>query len=136
MTAGADRLLLEEWPAEPTPGQLLFPTQSRYVERLWLPILGPTATVTLRLLAELVAEASPRAADVAMEDLATAVGLGAGTSQNSPFGRSLRRLARHTAIRLEEARALVRTELPPIGGRDLARLPEHLQQVHARLLAP
>src|SRR4051812_29420793 len=49
--------------------RFFFPARSRYVERCWLPVLEPTATVTLRPLAELVDAAPSSGCTVAVEDL-------------------------------------------------------------------
>jgi hypothetical protein len=75
-----------------------FGARSRYVERVWVPILGPTATLTLRLFSELLQSAKGDAL-VPIDELAKALGLGAATGKRSAFTRSLSRLERHQLTR-------------------------------------
>lgn len=112
----------------------MFPARSRYVERVWLPILGPTATLAVRLLAELVEEARGDVT-VRVADLTQALGLGAATGERSAFARAVRRLDRHRLVQVAGNGLIVRTELQPVSPRDLARLPTFVQNVHHRLVA-
>jgi hypothetical protein len=106
----------------------LFPASSRYVERVWLPVLGPTPVLALRLLAELAERSPSGTATIDSEMLAVSLGLGPGTGAGSSLARALRRLERFGIIRRQPTgELLIRTELPPVNDRDLSRLPSWLR---------
>ncbi len=109
--------------------------RSDYVERFWLPILGPSTTWLLRRFARGFEE-FPGGFRVDLADTSRALGLGEGTGRNSMITRSVERACqfgmtqRHGLDRLS-----VRTHLPPLTQRQLGRLPLALQQSHERLVA-
>lgn len=129
------KVVLEPWiPDSGLTAVSTFPARSRYVDRVSLPLLGPKATLAVRLFAELVEEARGDVT-VRVADLTQAVGLDAGTGERSAFARAVRRLERHRLVQTECGRVTVRTQLAPVSPRDLARLPEFVQAVHHRLVA-
>jgi hypothetical protein len=114
----------------------LFATRSRYVERIWLPALGPTPLLALRILGELIDASESGVAAIETEVLAVSLGLGQGLGENSSLARALRRLERFDlAKRADQTTYFVRTEVPPISDRDAAQLPTLLKDLNARLLA-
>jgi hypothetical protein len=112
----------------PVPG---FDVRSDYVECLWLPVLGPSATWIARRLGTLAA-AFPQGTWVDTVELSVSVGLGAGLGS---LLRTLRRLVMFGAADLEPGDVLrVRTSLGPVSDRALERLPAVLVAEHHRLV--
>ena len=109
--------------------------RSEYVERFWLPILGPSTTWLLRRFARGFEE-FPGGFRIDLADTSRALGLGEGTGRNSMITRSVERACqfgmsqRHGLDRLS-----VRTHLPPLTQRQLSRLPLALQHAHDRRVA-
>ncbi len=68
------------------------------VERHWLPLLGPTATVLLRRVVHGLL-GSPGGYVVDRHDLAVAIGLGGAGGRNAPLPRALRRCMRYGVAR-------------------------------------
>lgn len=105
---------------------------SRYVELYWLGILGPSTTFLLRRLAYGL-DIHPDGFTLDLAETARALGLGDRPGANAPFRRSLRRLrAFGLARECGPGGLAVRTRIPPLPLRHLARLPGALQQSHAR----
>lgn len=110
--------------------------RSEYVERYWLPVLGPSTIFLLRHLAARL-ERSPGGYPLELADTARALGLGERSGRNAPFARTLARAVDFEMARLHAATLLVRRRLPPLARRHLARLPEALREQHERAsLAP
>lgn len=113
---------------------MLYPVGSGYVERYWLPVLGPSATWALRRLGPLAASAT--ALDpvrVRLGDLAAELGLGAATGSTARVEAALERLLRfHVAASPAPDALLVAPSVPPIRPGSLVRLPPHLQEAHPR----
>ena len=104
-----------------------------YLERCWLPVLGPTSVLLLRRMPVLW-QRDP-AVGVPVDELAVVLGLGHGTSRNSPVWRTVDRLARFNfASRVSDNQVDVYTEAPPLSVRHLATLPPSVQESHDRLL--
>jgi len=99
-----------------------------YVEGVWLPVLGPASYVAWRHLARL-AIGSPRAT-ISLDELAAATGLGPPRGHQSPLNRTLRRLGRFDLVQVDDNRIVVRTALPFVTGRQLARLDPVIQAIH------
>lgn len=100
-----------------------------YVELFWLGTLGPTATWLLRRLAIVVAT-QPDGADMPLTDVARGLGLGPETSTRSILGKSLGRLEIFGLARAERDHLAIRTVVPPLPYKQLARLPDHLREAH------
>lgn len=105
-----------------------FGPASTYLERLWLPVLGPTGTLLWRRLA-LELERRPV---VVLEAGELAGDLGVGPS---PLGGSLTRLGRFGLLVAQGDAHLVRRRLPPVGEAQLRRLRPDVVQLHRRLVA-
>jgi hypothetical protein len=104
--------------------------RSDYVERFWLPVLGPSTTCLLRLLAARLAR-SPAGCVLDVTETARALGLGGRPGRHAPFLRTLARAIDFQMIRVEPPDALAtRVLLPPLPERHLARLPAALRAAH------
>lgn len=118
-------------PSPPAGGN---PVPSLYVERFWLPVLGPTALWALRLVWR---EMQPEACwGVSDDELAGQLGLGQRRSQ---LDRTLARLVQFRTLRPHSANGalhtqyLVRTRLPFLTEGMEARLPAGLRAEHERM---
>lgn len=114
---------------DPLVEQLGYGLRSRYVERYWLSVLGPSATFLLRRFA-LGLETRSDGYTVEMAELSIELGLGTKGGKNSPLWRSVERICRFNAATRNGDVLLVRTALPPLALRHLKRLPPELQQEH------
>ncbi len=108
--------------------------QSIYVERYWLPILGPSTTLLVRhLVNELDRIGSP--GEVDLTETARALGLGERTGRNGAFLRSLTRAIDFNMVSVSDDRVVrVRRFLPTLSPRHLARLPHALRDEHQRFI--
>lgn len=105
--------------------------RSTYVERFWLPVLGPTTTFLLRhLAAEL--DDHPEGFDLPLLDTAAAMGLGHKGGANGPF---LRAIARATQFKVTQSAGpgalAVRRRIAPLNRSQVERLPVTLRDEHA-----
>lgn len=124
-------LSVRPWP-DAVIDELGFDPRSRYVERYWLGVLGPTATWLLRRLASRLEE-EPEGFELDVPATAAELGVpgGAGASKTTPFLRSLQRCAHFGALDVgHDGTIRVRRKLPPLTRYQLARLPLHLQEEH------
>jgi hypothetical protein len=107
-----------------------FDPRSTYVERFWLPVLGPSATWLLRRLAEGL-EAAPLGYALGLDDTAHAIGLGTSQGPRAPMRRAIERCIRFDVARsLASGTLMVRRRIAPLPRRHLARLPLALQDEH------
>lgn len=111
-----------------------YPVAGPYVEHFWLGVLGPTATWLLRRCAAWVA-ADPSGTRVDLGTLAATMGLAYRPGRPTPFARGFDRcimfgLVRHLADSPVPLYA-VRTRVPALSARHLARLPAELRTAHA-----
>jgi len=112
-----------------------------YPERFWLPTLGPTALLLLRLIAARF-DRAPEGFVLDLAETSRCLGLGERDGRNSPIARSLARLVQFDLATGEgEAALAVRRQVPPINRRHVRRLPASLQGEHeawveARLVDP
>lgn len=112
-----------------------FDPRSLYAERFWLGLLGPSTLWMLRRFVRGL-DAHPSGFRVNLPDTGRSLGLGESVSRNSTTQRTIARLCQFGfALRIEPVRLAVRTELPQLNRRQLARLPESLQAAHADWLA-
>jgi hypothetical protein len=110
-----------------------FSLDDPYLERCWLPVIGPTSVLLLRRLPQLWHQ--DPLIGVAVEDLAVVLGLGRGTGRNSPVWRTIDRLCRFNfAARLTDNEVEVYTEVPPLSRRMLESLPPSIGAAHDQLL--
>jgi len=106
-----------------------FDPRSSYVERFWLPILGPSTTWLLRRIAAAF-DRSPEGFELPLADTARELGLGDKGGRHSPFIRALWRSCQFDMARMVGGTLEVRRRLPPLSRRQLNRLPEPLQAAH------
>lgn len=104
--------------------------RSRYVERFWLGVLGPSTTLLLRRFADEL-ELRPHGFVLDIEETAACLGLGMRSGRNSPFVRALGRLCQFELAQLQPGDVLaVRTHVPSLSRRHLMRLPETARLHH------
>jgi len=105
-----------------------------YLEQCWSAVLGPSSTLLLRRLPTMWIARVPAEVDAA--DLSQSLGLGASTTPNSRFGRTLQRLVDFgMARRSPDGDGLdVFGRVPPLNARQLSRVPEWTRTAHHRLL--
>lgn len=128
--SGTDHLTVRPW-FDPVVDQLGHDPRSAYVESFWLGVLGPSTTWLLRRFADGLDE-SPEGFELPLRDTARALGLG-GDGRSSPFMRALTRCCQFDVARPAAGPSLeVRRRLPPLNLRQLARLPEPVQDAHRR----
>lgn len=109
----AERLLVVPW-SDPVLDAVGFDPRTAYVERFWLPLLGPTSTWLLRRLAAVFDDA-PDGFDLPLGDVARSIGVGSRNGRNSPVGRALQRCVRFGLAREEDHGVLaVRRRLPAL----------------------
>lgn len=108
--------------------------RSPYVERYWLSVLGPSATLLLRRLAHGL-EAQPEGFEVDPAQWALELGLGTRGGKHSPFWRTLDRTSRFGMTTRNGEVLAVRRRLPPLTARQVERLPPQLRAAHERWTA-
>ncbi|MGD0742751.1 MAG: hypothetical protein ABSA31_05620 [Acidimicrobiales bacterium] len=115
---------------DPATDEVGHDARSEYVERFWLPVLGPSTTCLLRLLASRLSR-SPAGCVLDVTETARALGLGERPGRHAPFLRTIARAVDFQMIRVEQ-RDLVaaRVRLPSLPERHLARLPVSLRAAH------
>ncbi|MEL6980968.1 MAG: hypothetical protein AAFO29_00945 [Actinomycetota bacterium] len=127
------------WP-DPVLDQLGHDPRSGYVERFWLPILGPSCLLLVRRMAAEL-ERQPDGFEIESTLWARELGIGMKGGQHGPFWRAVERACRFGAARRNGPRLALRRRLPPLSARQVQRLPEslraeHDQWVSARLERP
>src|SRR5438105_2704757 len=106
--------------------------RSTYVEQFWLGVLGPSTTWLLRRLAAGL-EAQPSGFSLCLSETAQSLGLGHKGGRHSPFVRALSRCVQFDLAQPQGDDTLaVRRKVPPLNRRQLARLPQALQESHER----
>lgn len=122
-------LLVVPW-IDPVCDQLGLDPRSTYVERFWLPLLGPTSTWLLRRLA-VEFDSSPEGFSLDAMDAARSIGIGTKGGRTGPFPRAIDRCVRFGCAQHAEHGILsVRRRLPPLSGAQVSRLPRHLRGAH------
>lgn len=106
------------------------PVESDYVEWFWTGTLGPTAVLVLRRLAG-AASVHDKGFRVDLVELGSALGLVWTAGRPCPLRRSIERLVMFGAAAVRSERLAIRRSLPPLGSRQIERLPEHLRIAHA-----
>jgi len=121
---------VEAWP-DPVIDELGHDPRSAYVERFWLPVLGPSTVWFLRRVADRL-DARPDGFDLDLVDTARSLGVGMRGGRNSPMLRTIERSCRFGAARMHGTTSLaVRRRLAPLTRAQVERLPEPLQREHA-----
>jgi hypothetical protein len=107
-----------------------FDPRSRYVERFWLSVLGPSAVWILRRLADGLDD-RPDGFDLDLDDLAGHLGLGRSTSRHAPLRRAIGRCSHFGLVRESGEEVLEsRRRLPQVPRRHLFRMPTTLREEH------
>jgi hypothetical protein len=110
-----------------------FTLDDPYVEQVWAGVIGPSALLVLRRLPVLWREREPALVD--LRELGLSLGLGPSLARSGRTWRTIERLVGFGMAHWLPGDELgVRTEVAPLSGRRLARLPEWTRQVHDRLL--
>ena len=110
--------------------------RSAYVERFWLPILGPSCTWLVRRLADRLDE-HPAGVDIELEATARSLGLGGAVGRHAPFLRAIERGIRYGLLRRNGPGELaLRRRVGPLPQRLVGRLPPALQDDHDRWPRP
>lgn len=122
-------LLVVPWP-DPVCDELGLDPRTAYVERFWLPLLGPTATWLLRRFA-VEFDDSPEGFSLDAQDAARSIGIGTRGGRTGPFPRAVDRCVRFgCAQHAEHGILAVRRRLPPLSRAQVNRLPRHLRDRH------
>ena len=108
--------------------------RSAYVERFWLPVLGPSTVLLLRRLADGL-DAEPDGYQVQLADVDRQLGLGIRGARQSPLLRAVDRCCTFGAAQqLPGDRLAVRRRLAPLSSRQTSRLTPALAAEHERWL--
>ena len=122
-------LAIRPWP-DPVIDTLGHDPRSIYVERFWLPTLGPTSLLLLRRIAADL-DATPAGIQLDLGQLSQSLGLGHREGNSSPVVRSMERLIQFDlACGERDAGYAVRRTVPPVNRRHVGRLPAPLQEEH------
>jgi hypothetical protein len=131
-TLTSPTLTLTSWEI-PTRGQRVHDARSSYVERCWLPILGPSTLLFLRFAVACLDD-SPDGVTLQRNAVASALGLGGRDGGCAPFERMLGRAADFRIVRSPRAGVIeVRRHLLELSPRQLLRAPEIVRQAHDAL---
>lgn len=103
--------------------------RSAYVERYWLGVIGPTATLIMRRFADEF-DRNPDGFIIDLAHTASTMGLSYEKGQHSPFGRSLRRCVMFGLAQPTSSGFEVRRMFPNVALRHIKRLPDDVQEAH------
>ena len=127
-------ITVEVW-ADPVVDRLGHDPRSAYVERFWLPVMGPSTIWFLRRIADAL-DRSTDGVTLDLLDTARALGVGMRGGRNSPMMRTIDRCCRFGAARVQGPAAIaVRRRLAPLTRANVERLPEALQAEHQQWLS-
>lgn len=126
-------LTVESW-QDPVIDELGHDPRSAYVERFWLPVLGPSTIWFLRRLADQLDE-HPEGFELDLVEAAQSLGVGMRGGKHSPMLKTVERTCRFGAARMMGATGLaVRRRLAPLTRAQSERLPHALREEHAQWL--
>jgi hypothetical protein len=101
---------------------------SRYCERFWLPIIGPTAYLAGRRLADELGDVDAgELVYVDLVELGSSLGVGTGTGRHTSINRSLIRLQDYGLVQQVDEQLQVRLGWPELPPRHQRRLNESLR---------
>ncbi len=110
--------------------QLGHDPRSLYVERFWLPIVGPSCTLLMRYLAGRFDD-EPAGFELDLRDASRRIGVGSAQAPGATFLRTVERTVSFGFAQLVDDRVLiVRTRLPTLARRQTLRLPRPMQVEH------
>ena len=125
---------VESW-SDPVIDQLGHDPRSAYVEKFWLPILGPSSVWLLRRLADGL-DRHPEGFELDLVEAAQSLGVGMRGGRNAPLLRTFERCCRFGAARMHGSSAIfVRRRLAPLTRSQTERLPESLRREHEQWLS-
>ena len=125
-------LTVVPWP-DPVVEAIGHDPRSPYVERFWLPVLGPSTVWLLRRMAGRL-EAEPEGFSLNLPDTAMELGLADKTGRSGPFVRSLVRTVQFGAAQTFGESLAVRRKLPYVPERHVHRFPQSLRRAHEECL--
>jgi len=127
-------LSVESW-SDPVIDQLGHDPRSAYVEKFWLPILGPSSVWLLRRLADGL-DRHPDGFELDLVDTAQSLGVGMRGGRNAPLLRTFERCCRFGAARMHGTGSIsVRRRLAPLTRTQTERLPASLRTEHDHWLS-
>ena len=101
-----------------------------YVERFWLPVVGPSTVVFMRRMADLF-EATPEGFEIDARMFARDIGVGTGNAGNPHlYRRTVERAERFGMLRTAGDDLWVRRKVAPLTAGQVARLPARHQRAH------
>lgn len=101
-----------------------------YAERFWLPLLGPSAVLFTRQLADRL-DAEPAGFALATEESARSLGLGDPNGRRSAFSRTVARLTQFRLVHLDgDDVLLTRRRLPGLSRSQALKLPPGAREAH------
>ena len=101
-----------------------------YCERFWLPLLGPSAVLLTRQLADHF-DQRPEGFALVAEDSSRSLGLGSPSGRRSAFQRTLARLAQFRLVHVDSDDVLLaRRRLPGLSRAQVLKLPAPVRQAH------
>ncbi|MEX1216921.1 MAG: hypothetical protein WEA11_00205 [Acidimicrobiales bacterium] len=125
---------VETW-SDPVIDLLGHDPRSAYVEKFWLPILGPSSVWLLRRLADGL-DRNPNGFDLDLVDTAQSLGVGMSGGRNAPLLRTFERCCRFGAARMAGPSIIsVRRRLAPLTRSQTERLPASLRSEHEQWLS-
>lgn len=129
--APADRLRVVAWP-DPVLDRFGHQPGSPYVEACWVSVIGPSAAWAWQRLARLAVSHPGSVVEIA--ELSASLGLGTPQGRNATIHRTLGRLAAFGAATPgPDSTLAVRTALPDLAARHLARAPGSVRAAHHAL---
>ena len=127
--APARTLQVRPW-EDPVLDRLGHDPRDTYCERFWLPLLGPSAVLLARQLADHL-EHHPDGFAMAAEDASRSLGLGSPAGRRSAFNRTVARLAQFRLIHFDtDEVVLARRRLPGLSRTQALKLPTPLREAH------
>ena len=123
-----DRFGVVPW-IDPTDTGTNHDARSAYVETFWLPILGPSVTLLLRRFADEF-DASPDGFEIDCVSLSREIGLGPRMDRRGSFARTLDRCSKFSMTQVDGELLYVRSRIPQVGPRQVAKLSPRLQALH------
>jgi hypothetical protein len=129
-----ETLVVLPW-ADPLIDPIGHDPRSRYVELFWLGVLGPTATLLLRRLADGL-ESYPDGFELDVPSLARGLGIKLQGQRRAAFLNALERTVLFGMAQHHTHGLLVRRRIPPLSHRQVMQLPSDLQRAHADWAGP
>ena len=119
---------IHPWP-DPKVDERGHDPRSAYVERYWLGVIGPTATLVMRRFADEF-DRHPDGFVIDLGHVASTMGLSFTKGHHSPFGRALQRCVMFGLAQPTSDGFAVRRMFPNVAQRHLSRLPDEVQDAH------